>query len=207
MEFLRKTITAAAVLFLLSGVSFGQDNTAILKAFESSYTYEAYGEYNKAIEGLKKVYDEKSYEMNLRLGWLYYLSGAFTDSHTHYQRAMSIMPASEEAKFGDVYPAAALGKWDVVAGLYQKIIEISPNNTTANYKLGMIYYGQGNYQKASERFDVVINMYPFGYDGLIMAAWTNLKMGKIKEAKILFNKVLMLSPNDASALEGLKTIK
>jgi len=53
----------------------------------------------------------------------------------------------------------------------------------------------------------VVNLYPFGYDGLLMFAWTNLKAGKLREAKILFNKVLMYSPGDKSALEGLSYIK
>jgi Flp pilus assembly protein TadD len=52
----------------------------------------------------------------------------------------------------------------------------------------------------------VVNLYPFDYDGLLMYAWSNLQIGKFKEAKILFNKVLMLSPNDKSALEGLAII-
>jgi len=40
-----------------------------------------------------------------------------------------------------------------------------------------------------------------------MFAWTNLKLGKTREAQVLFNKVLMLSPDDKSALEGLSLIK
>ncbi|MEZ5148220.1 MAG: hypothetical protein R2759_14450 [Bacteroidales bacterium] len=52
----------------------------------------------------------------------------------------------------------------------------------------------------------VVNLYPFDYDGLIMFAWTNLKLGKLREAKVLFNKVLMYKPDDSSALEGLSVI-
>ena len=40
-----------------------------------------------------------------------------------------------------------------------------------------------------------------------MLAWSYLRLGKHNEAKLLFNKVLLMSPNDASALEGLATIK
>jgi hypothetical protein len=40
-----------------------------------------------------------------------------------------------------------------------------------------------------------------------MMAWTSLKMGKMREAKVLFNKVLLLSPDDESAIEGLSLIK
>jgi len=40
-----------------------------------------------------------------------------------------------------------------------------------------------------------------------MLAWTSLKMGKMREAKILFNKVLMISLGDESAIEGMLLIK
>jgi Flp pilus assembly protein TadD len=36
-----------------------------------------------------------------------------------------------------------------------------------------------------------------------MLAWTNFQLGKVSEAKSLFNKVLCLSPNNASALQGI----
>ena len=40
-----------------------------------------------------------------------------------------------------------------------------------------------------------------------MLAWSNLKLGKTREAKIYFNKALLYSPDDASAREGLGLIK
>jgi len=38
-------------------------------------------------------------------------------------------------------------------------------------------------------------------------AWTNFKLEKYREAKILFQKTLLISPGDASALEGLGLLK
>jgi hypothetical protein len=38
-------------------------------------------------------------------------------------------------------------------------------------------------------------------------AWINLQLGKSREARVLFNKVLLYSPGDASALEGLGLLK
>jgi hypothetical protein len=52
-----------------------------------------------------------------------------------------------------------------------------------------------------------VNLYPFDHDALLMYAWTNLKLGKLREAEVLFQKVIMNNPNDESAQEGLKMIK
>jgi tetratricopeptide (TPR) repeat protein len=192
---------------LISIQSFTQDYEAIQSAFAQSYTDEYKGDYSKAIDGLKKVYDESSYEINLRLGWLTYMGGFFTESTTFYQKAMELRPLSIEAKLGYVYPASALGKWQQVKKQYVDILAIDPQNVTANYRLGSIYYGNEDYATALKYFEAVVNLYPFDHDGLLMYAWTNFKLGKSREAEVLFHKVLMNTPNDASALEGLGLIK
>jgi len=80
-------------------------------------------------------------------------------------------------------------------------------NTTASYRLGYIYYSSAEYEKASGLFEKVVNLYPFDFDSVLMYAWSNYKMGKLREAKILFQKALMIEPDNASAKEGLDLIK
>ncbi len=201
-------ISALTLISSIIGLySFAQDYDAIQTAFEQSYTDEYNGDYSKAIDDLKNVYDENSYEINLRLGWLTYMGGFFTESSSFYQKAINLRPMSIEAKLGFVYPASALGKWQQVKQQYVKILEIDPQNSTANYRLGSIYYGNEDYTTALKYFETVVNLYPFDYDSLLMYAWTNFKLGKTKEAEVLFHKVLMNTPNDESALEGLELIK
>jgi len=187
--------------------AFAQDNEKISEAFKNSYANEKAGEYTKAIQNIKDVYADDNYEINLRLGWLHYSGGLFTESQTYYQNAMNLKPYSIEAKFGYVYPAAALGNWEQVKKQYLDILKIDANNTTALYRLGLIYYGAEDYQKAFTNFEKVVNLYPFDYDSLLMLGWTNFKLGKTREATILFQKVLWNSPGDASATEGLGYIK
>ncbi len=206
MEFLRK-LTSIFSLLLITNFVFAQDFSAMQKAFSESYVLEKSKNYDEAIKKIKSVFDNDSYEVNLRLGWLEYSAKNYTESQTHYARALELMPYSEEAKFGLVYPKAALGKWTDVINLYNSILINSPNNTLANYRLGLIYYNRKDYSKALVYFKKVVDLYPFDYDGLLMYAWTSFQIGKTREAKVLFNKVLMLSPSDESALEGLGLIK
>ncbi len=193
---------------LLSFISLGNaQQSKLLSAFKKSYTLEKKGEFKKAADALKEVYDPQSYEVNLRLGWLNYEAGLFTESASHYQRALDLLPYSEEAKFGLIYPKAAMGKWDEVIEIYKKILEIHPQNTVAHYRLGLIYYGRKNYETAAQHFQKLVDLYPFGYDGLIMLAWTDFQLGKYREAKILFQKALLYNPEDPSAKDGLSRIK
>jgi len=207
METLKKLFLLTILGIGLSAQSFSQDYKPIQEVFEKSYFLEYSGEYQKAIDLLKSVYSEESYEINLRLGWLTYMAGFFTESTAYYQKAMELKPLSIEAKLGYVYPASALGNWEQVKKQYSDILTIDPQNSLTNYRMGSIYYGNEDYTTALKYFEKVVNLYPFDHDALLMYGWTNLKLGKFREAEVLFQKVIMNKPNDESAKEGLGMIK
>jgi tetratricopeptide (TPR) repeat protein len=202
MEILRTS--ALVLLIFLVGTMSAQSDEALVKAFSDSYTQENNAEYEKAITTLKAVYQEDSYEINLRLGWLNYLSGLFNESMPYYQKCIYLRPLSIEARLGIVNPAAAMGNWTQVEKYYNDILSIDPENSQANFRLGMIYYGRYDYAKALQVFEKLLNRYPFDYDIVMMTAWTQLKMGELRKAKVLFSKALLNRPDDYSALEGLK---
>ena len=210
MELLKnrsKRFSFLAALLLLTVSLQAQISQEVMDAFKKSYSLESAGKFSEAAETLKKVYNEESYELNLRIGWLDYQAGLFLESRSFYNKAVSLRPMSIEARFGLVLPLAALGNWDQVIEQYNKIQEINPNNSVANYRLGAIYYGRMQYEKAATYLEKVINLFPFDYDGLVLYAWTNLKMKKIREARLLFQKALLVRPGDASATEGLKLLE
>ena len=204
MEVLRKIMITMLVLLAING--FAQNNS-VQEVFSKSYQLEMNGEYSEAISLMKDNYDENSYEINLRLGWLHYLSGLFSESAPYYQKCIQLKPLSIEARFGIVNPAAAMGNWTQVENSYNEILEMDSENSTAIYRLGVIYYGKEDYNKALMYFDKLLNHYPFDYDAIIMSAWTYYKMGEMRKAKVLFNKALLNQPNDKSALEGLSLIR
>jgi len=195
-------------LFLFSFMTIhAQDYQVLQDAFAKSHAFESRGNFTDASACLKKVYLEDSYELNLRLGWVTYLAGSFSESSGYYHKAISLKPYAIEAKFGLVNPLAALSNWDQVVAQYNEILRIDPQNTLANYRMGSIYYTRRDFAKAEKYLEKVVNLYPFDYDSMVLFAWTNLKLGKLREAQVLFNKVLLNKPRDPSALEGLSLIK
>jgi tetratricopeptide (TPR) repeat protein len=200
-------IAAITLLAIFSTAALhSQDYRALEKAFSESYRLESGGDYTGAVQKLQGVYNETSYELNLRLGWLSYMSGNFSQSSAYYEKAVNLKPFSLEARFGYVYPLSATGNWNAVKQQYMKMLEIDPMNSIVNYRLGLILYNSEDYPSALKYFEKVVNAYPFDYDGTIMYAWTNFKLGKLREAKILFSKALLISPGDASANEGLRLL-
>jgi tetratricopeptide (TPR) repeat protein len=202
-----KRLTLITILIFLVLVSKAQDYTRLRTAFTESYEKEKSGQYDDAAKALKVYYDANSYEINLRLGWLTYLQGQFTESLGYYNKAIELMPYAIEPRFGVVLPASSLGNWDAVIAQYNKILTIDPNSTVTLYRLGLISYDKKDFNLAYKYFEKVVNLYPFDYQSVLMLAWTNFKLGKTREAKILFNKALLYSPEDASAKEGLGLIK
>ena len=188
--------------FILNGQTIKDQ----IDAFQESYINEASGSYESAIDNLKSVYKEDSYEINLRLGYLCYLAGKFTESIAYYNNAINIMPYSVEARFGYVLPASSIGNYTQVLNQYEKILEITPNNSITLHRIGLIYYGREQYDQAEIYFEKVVNLYPFDYDALTMLAWTKLRLNKTREAKVLFNKALLNTPSGSSALEGLELL-
>ena len=195
------------LLLAISTTLNAQTADELQAAFSSSYTHEEAKDYNAAIKDLQDYYDESAYEINVRLGWLSYYAGDYPNSLKYYKVAMGLMPYSIEAKFGYILPLSAQGNWNEVVGICQEVLLTDPQNSYANYKLGAIFYERADYETAKSHAEKVVNMYPYDYDAVVLLAWINLKMEDYRKAKILFNKSLLISPGNISAIEGLKLIQ
>jgi tetratricopeptide (TPR) repeat protein len=206
METLKKLLLLAIIIICSLTVS-AQTQIIRQSSFTKSYEYEKSGNYISAKKELTNIYKSNDYFINIRMGWLNYLQKEYTESIKYYKLAISLKPYAIEAKFGIIKPLSAIENWEEVKNQYLQILKIDPQNTIANYWLGVIYYNRKDYSNALKLFEKTVNLYPLDYDSVIMLAWTKLNLSKTAEAKILFNHALVLRPNDSSALEGLKLIK
>jgi tetratricopeptide (TPR) repeat protein len=172
-------------------------------AFSKSYTYEYDTKYDKAIEALQ-VIQPKSYQVNLRLGWLYYLKKEYAKSESFYRKAIEMEPQSIEAKYGLVLPLAANSSWNSVLLLYLEIVKIDPLNSTANYRIASIYYTRKQYELASTYLSKLLKLYPFDYDINLLAGKIAAAQGKIADAKKYFTRALEYNPQSEEAQKALK---
>ncbi len=204
MKLLKKSI---AIVLATTVLNVTAQNKELINAFSQSYDYEALQKYDAAINSINTVYNASSYETNLRLGWLNYIAGKSKDAVSYYQKAIQLMPAATEPLWAIINPLTVTQSWNEIEKTYLSILKLDPKSASANYNLGMIYYYRKDYVNAKKHFDVSLNLTPFNYNNMLMSGWTNYFLGNKNEAKTLFNKVLLYSPNDKSALEGLSLIK
>jgi len=204
MDTLKKILIG---IIFFTGFSYATAQSNVINAFEESYKLEKGGKNKEALDAMKKVYNEQSYELNLRLGWLAYLSGKFTESIAYYNNCINKLPMSVEARLGIVLPLSAMGNWNQIIDHYNVILSVDPHNSLVNYRMGVIYYERKQYDKAESYLKNVINLYPFDHDTMLMLGWVKLRQGNLNQAKLLFEKTLMANPADASAKEGLSLIR
>ena len=202
---MKKRILFLALMAIITATTFGQNNTST--AFYNSYAAEREKNYEKAIQSLNPVYSESSYDINLRLGWLYYMQGEYIKSQTKYKQAIKIAPKSVEAKLGLIYyPLTALQNWNEILKTYEQILTIDPNNLKANYHIAYIYYVRKDFNRANQYAKKVVALYPFDYDTNVLLGRINISLGNILEAKNYLNKALNFSPTSTEVISLLKAL-
>lgn len=206
MEILKRFILSTIIILLVGNV-FAQSNAVLQKAFRTSYADESNKNYAGAITDIMPYYEDNNYEVNVRLGWLHYMNKNYTASQSYYSKAIGLRQNAIEPKFGIVKPLSYLQNWDKVLQQYLDILKIDPQNTQANYWAGMIYYNRKQFPTAMKYFKVVVTLYPFDYDSNHMLAWATLLSGRKDEAKISFQKALIIKPDDESSTDGLNRCK
>ncbi|MBU2446861.1 MAG: tetratricopeptide repeat protein [Bacteroidetes bacterium] len=211
----RKTIYLVgiiAVLFIVFAVTssvFSGKPDSRINAFNNSIAQAEKGNYNEAIKELTNIYSNYSndYLVNLRLGYLYYLTKKYDESIKFYSKAVELKNnQSVEAYFGLVLPLAAREKWNDVAKSYEKIMSLDPNNYTANLRMGQILINRKEYKNADQYLSKVYRLYPSDYETNLSYGWNLFYLNRKSEAKEKFIYVLMVSKDDASAAEGLNLV-
>ena len=178
--------------------------------FNLSLTYEQNGDYASAVNEMNALHDAApdNYLVNLRLGWLEYLSGDYGKSVTYYRRASDLThEQSVEALLGLRLPLAAQSDWAAVESTYRNILQLDPEHYEANLRLGQIYLNRADFARAKPYFDRVLRRYPADYEANLSGAWNDYSLNDIASSRAKFETVLLISPADTSAIRGLDLLK
>jgi tetratricopeptide (TPR) repeat protein len=180
----------------------------IRAAYVKSYRYEKAQNYADAITAIAPIFtaDPKSYIVNLRLGWLCYLSGDGANSKSHYQAAMMAAPGSLEAKLGYLLPLLTEKHYDEAEVIAKQVIHVDASNYYANLRLAFaLRMGQKN-DAAEEVLKHVLLLYPTDVKGLSELGLVKVAQNQFSTAQRIFADVLTLDPENAVAklqLEGI----
>ena len=122
-----------------------------------------------------------------------------------YQQAIAAFAGTTDDTFhvalGDLY--LQKGNTDDAIDIYEKAINLDPNNSKSRYSLGESYLSAGNLDKAYEQFSEVVRISskdPAGYYGLGEVARAE---GDLSEAILKFKKAISLNKDFELAYRDL----
>ena len=162
-------------------------------AFSKSYSFEYALQYAKAIAAINDLKSD-SYQINLRLGWLYYLSKDYVKAEQYYKKAVAQEKTSIEARFGLVLPMSAVSNWNGILLTYLEITKLDPNNSIANYRIASIFNARKDYLNSNAYVLKVLRLYPFDFDSNLLYGKNLIAQGKNTEAKKHLAKALEYNP-------------
>jgi tetratricopeptide (TPR) repeat protein len=101
---------------------------------------------------------------------------------------------------GDIDSQLLLARLDVSSGnteeaiqIYEKILELAPDNTTVRLRLGYLYSQQGRYKEGEQTIKVVLTKDPESYFALLYLARLAIQSGDYDTAATFYEKILLQS--------------
>ncbi|MFA6542984.1 MAG: tetratricopeptide repeat protein [Limisphaerales bacterium] len=180
----------------------------IRDAYHKSYRYEKAQNYADAIKALAPVVSgyPQAYTVNLRLGWLHYLTGGYATARKHYETAIKTAPDSIEAKLGHTLPLMAQEKWEDAEAMARQVLRVDPSNYLANLRLTYVLRLQKKYDPAEQVLNAMLVLYPTDISLLTEFALIKLAKDNKAEAKRVFNDIVTLDPENVTAKAQLSKL-
>ncbi len=120
---------------------------------------------------------------------------------------------SAEALFNNARRDQSGGKPDLALAQYQEFLNYFPNSDlapSAQYNIGEIHYGQGDYKAALEAFDLVLEKYPENEktaDAMYMKGMSLLNAGEKRAAAREFRALVAKYPDSELAAKARNELK
>ena len=200
------TLSKMLLLLLVSANLLALTDAEIREAYYKSYNYEKIQNYNDAINTLMPVYNEfpNTYTVNLRLGWLYYLSTNYANAISHYDRSIKISPYSLEAKLGRLLPLLAQHRYGEVEKEAFQILNVDYYNYYGNLRLAYALRMQQKFDVAVKITQKMLAIYPIDVQFLTEFALGKIGLGETDEAMAVFSNILVLDPENVTAKSYLQ---
>jgi len=171
------------------------------EAYNNSIKFETGQKYDKAISALGKVIKDypSGYTVNYRLGWLYYLSGNYSNAQKHLETALLIYPYSVEVLNTINLINVAKMEWEKVEIQSVKVFKIDHYNYYANYWYAVALMKQKKYDLAIKTAEKMVSIFPTNVVFLNILAESKFLNGEKDEALLIFGSVIILDKDNEPA--------
>jgi len=200
------SLTTALALLLVGALAPAETRAQELDipgAYHRSFELERAERYQDAIRALAPVYEAypNGYTVNLRMGWLFYLNGNFNNAVAHYEVAGTAAPFALEPKLGRLLPLLAQGRWAEAETAAYQVVSVDHFSYYGNLRLLIALREQKKLESAYQIALKMVGVYPTDMYYLVELALVNDARGDTAEARRLFGEILILYPENETALK------
>ena len=174
-------------------------------AYARSFGHERTQAYDDAVRALAPVYEAypNGYTVNLRMGWLFYLNGNYTNAVAHYEVAEAAAPTAFEPRLGRMLPLLAQERWAEAEALGYQIVSLDHYSYYGNLRLAIALRMQGKVDPAYQVALKMVTAYPTDILHLVEFARIVEARGDVEEARRLYGEILILDPENEAARRAL----
>ncbi len=194
----------AGLLLPSPGAAQERDPTGgvdVAYAYARSFGYERTQAYEDAVRSLAPVYEAypNGYTVNLRMGWLFYLNGNYSNAVAHYEVAEAAAPSALEPKLGRLLPLLSQERWAEAEAVGYQIVSVDHYSYYGNLRLAAALRMQGKVESAYQVALKMVTAYPTDVAYLVELARIAEARGEGDEARRLFGEILILDPENEVA--------
>jgi tetratricopeptide (TPR) repeat protein len=200
-----RVVFGLSVLVLMSTLPASAQTSEVQDLYRESYVLEARAKPAEALEVMNKVQSKagSSYFAHVRTGWLAYLAGRNDVAEAQYRAAVAAKPKAVEPLLGLSLVLLGQSKWRDLELTCRDVLKLDPKNALARARLAHAHYAVGNYPDSATLYRQLVEEYPANLDHQTGLGWALARMGRVAEGKALFKEVLLVSPDNPNALQGI----
>ncbi len=151
---------AAAIENLDKSLGFEADN--LNTTLEKAAVYRCARDFASAEKEMKKCskFEKVSAEYHYQLGRLQEAQGLYEEAMENYKKAVELAPDHPRAMFHLAFRCDISGDEQAAMDYYKQITHSSPTYVSALLNLSVLYEDMGNFEKASQCVDKVLEYHP-----------------------------------------------
>ena len=173
------------------------ESDSVKTQYTKSYNYELSSHYKEALKVLTPLYEKypKSYTLNLRFGWLFYLNKNYADAIKHYKRASLVNTYALDPRLGLTRVYLQTGSYTKAQTVASELLKIDYYNYYANVYMTQSLNAQKKYEVSIQIIKKMLALYPtdITYLELLAVVYKNIDSPHLEK---LYEDILVLDPNN-----------
>lgn len=205
---MRRLLVGFLAVIMAVSVVHAEETDMLAAAFKASYTAESAGNLNEAYRQISNAAGvEKNYAGVMRLAYLKGRLGLYEEAAGQYIAAARLAPGAIEPILCQQYQYLMLKDWARLESAAKAGLALDARNYWSQTRLAYASYMQQKYKDAVEQYGRVATLYPLDLDVALMLGWSNALAGNDSAALKCFRQMLLISPDNKSAREGVAYVE